>query len=294
MATQQKMQSGANGRTEGFDFEDLLEEIFNATGHSGLKIVPAKQMVEGIVAKTARNKNDKVIESASPADGLSIKNPKTSGTPIQMQIILKKKLLARLGMIEPVPQGVLDFFDLFFGTPDTDKFREDCARLGVNYDALEYQHERRRNRALWDSIPKKLSNAFLKYFNKEEIKREILEVVLKRGVTALRGSEFMIWCDSSVAGKSNPAHLAAFRIDTLIDQIISAKFKWTPKLHQGRRSTVYLGPLGLQMKGSGSGQDYHNPQFRMSLNSAIRECPSVPVFRGDYRTIFPSLENLPK
>lgn len=289
MATQQKIQSGADGRTAGFEFEDLLESVFNEAKYKDLKITHAKQIVEGSIAPTATNKNDKILQTSGKRWGLSIKNPKTSSTTIQMQIIYKEKLLAQLGTVKPVPQAVSDFFDLFFGG----NLEEDCARLGVDYDALEYDNEQRRDRALWDSVPTDLREAFLDYFNDEEIKREVLEVVLKRGVTALDGSDFMVWCDSSVAGKSNPEHLVGFRIDSLIDEICK-RYSWEPNYHKGICSAVYLGPINLQMKGSGKGKSYHSPQFRMSLSNAIRLCPKVRMYRGSCLSILPYLPALPK
>jgi len=289
MATQQKIQSGADGRAEGFAFEQTLKDIVNEANYEDLIVVDAKQIVKGSIASTATNKNDLIMESTKGSYGISVKNPKTTSTTIQMQIIYKEKLLAQLNTVKPVPQDVSDFFDLFFGG----NLEEDCARLGVDYEALEYDNERRRNRALWDSVPAKLRKAFLDYFSDEEIKREVLEVVLKRGVTALGGSDFMVWCDSSVDGKSNPENLVGFRIDSLIDDICK-KYSWKPNYHNGMCSAVYLGPINLQMKGSGKGKSYHSPQFRMSLSNACRLCPNVRMYKGSTLGIVPYLPALPK
>ena len=171
-----------------------------------------------------------------------------------MQIIYKEKLLAQLEKTMPIPEGVREFFDLFFGG----NLKEDCERLGVDYDSLEYENEKRRDRALWDSCPEQYRKAFLDYFNTPLVKREVLEIVLKRGVTALEGSDFMVWCDSSAAGKGNTQNLVAFRIDELIANVCK-NYEWEPSYHCGRCSAIYIGPVALQMKGSGQGKKLSQP-----------------------------------
>ncbi len=289
MATQQKIQSGATGRTEGFEFEETLKDSFNNRNYPGFKIVDAKQVVPGSIASTARNKNDLILESSTSQHGISVKNPKTSSTTIQMQIIYKEKLLAQLNSVKEVPQDVIEFFNLFFGG----NLEEDCQRLGIDYTSLEYKNERRRDRALWDSIPERYKASFLDYFNDPQVKKETLEIVLKRGVTALAGSDFMVWCDSSVAGKSSVDNLVAYRVDSLISDICKS-YTWTPSYHNGICSALYLGPVALQMKGSGKGKSYHSPQFRMSLSAALTKCPKVKVLKGSCHSVVPCLSALPE
>jgi hypothetical protein len=286
MATKQKIMSGATGRAEGFAFEKSLKQNFNDAGFPNMYISEAKQNVEGSIAPRATNKNDLLLNVDDHSFGLSAKNPKTSSTTIQMQIIYKEKLLAQLGKVREVPQDTVEFFNLFFGG----NILEDCSRLGISYEQLGYQHEQRRNRLLWDSIPERYRTSFLEYFNEPAIKRETLETVLKRGVTAQKGSDFMVWCDSSVAGKGNVENVVAFKIDHLINKILS-KFDWEPSFHNNICSALYLGPVALQMKGSGSGKSYHSPQFRMSLNAARKKC-RVPMLKGTCLQVLPLLSIL--
>jgi len=287
-----KQEAGAKGRAEGYEFEEAIIECINAADCSGIIATKAKQIVRGNIAPTATSKSD--IEVLSPNRvkpyGVSIKNPKSNGTTIQMQVIKELKLLAQLGKVKETPEDVVEFFNLFFGDKCSQKFQSDCDRLGVDYDSLDYEHEQRRQRAVWDSIPVNLRGAFLSYFNDIAIKREILEVVFKRGVTATDGVDFMVWCQSSLAGKSNADKLVGYPVDVLIDEICSS-YEWEPNYYNGRASAIYLGPLALQMKGSGGieKENYHNPQFRASLSKVLEVLPPDVVVIAPAGEIMPTL-----
>ena len=287
-----RQKAGSKGRKEGYKFEDTIMEAINKADCNGIVASKAKQNVRGTIAEKATNKSD--IEISNPNSdtpiGISIKNPKSDSTTIQMQIIKKEKLLDQLNKVKLVPQDVKDFFSLFLGNKSGQVFKSDCDRLGVDYDSLDYQEERRRHRALWDSIPAKYCDAFLSYFNDIAIKREILEVVFKRGVTASDGVSYMVWCQSSLAGKSNADNLVGYPVDVLINEVCN-NFEWEPNYHKGRASAIYLGPLALQMKGSGGieKENYHNPQFRASLNKVLEVLPESVVVKARAAEIMPAL-----
>jgi len=207
-------------------------------------------------------------------------------------------------------------------------FKENCGKFGVDYDSLDPRWEQKRDRAYWDSIPLKYREAFLDYLNDSEVKKETLETVIKKGVTTLPGSDIMLWCDSSVSGKGSLRHTVAFDIDKLVESICKHEWrpyyskpksysyeeegeKKEEKQKNGRWdvtvekvkvtkvkvsypedaqecTVLHLGPITLQMKGSGrekSPAAYHSMQFNTSLE-ALRShceshCPEAMIHEGD-------------
>jgi len=316
----EKSLSGKKGRDEGYLFEEQVVEAINEAPYK-VTATHAEQLVESAVSSRRPTKNKSDIEVSSPKRdtpiGTSIKNPAPRGS-IQIQVINRKNLLAQLDTIKKVPKEVEEFCNLFFGGNLEDDYR----RLGIDhYGLLDFQWERRRDRAWWDSIPQEYQEAFLDYFNDSEVKKETVKTVIKKGVTTLPGAEIMLWCHSSVAGKGKTEHTVAFEIDKLVESI--CKHEWLTNHERPKSfdindhvehvfkqaghewcdeyklngpykvkvsypdkasecSGLHLGPITLQMKGSGKKRSatYHSMQFNASLNAILLACPEAVIHKG--------------
>jgi hypothetical protein len=222
----EKSLSGKKGRDEGYLFEEQVAEAINEAPYE-VTATPAEQLVESAVSSRRGTKNKSDIEVSSPKMdtpiGISIKNPARAGSGIQIQIINRRNLLAQLNTIKEVPKDVEEYCNLFFGGNLEDDYR----RLDIDhydYGLLDFQWERRRDRAYWGSIPQEHQEAFLDYFNDSEVKKETVKTVIKKGVTTLPGAEFQLWCNPSVAGKGKVDYIVAFDIDKLVESI--CKHEW--------------------------------------------------------------------
>jgi len=271
--------AGEKGRSEGYLFEEQVAEAINEAPYE-VTATHAEQLVESAVSSCRRTKNKSDIEVSSPKMdtpiGISVKNPAKLTTSIQIQVINRRNLLAQLNTIKEVSKDVKECCNLFFGG----NLEDDCRGLGIDYDLLDFESERRRDRALWDSIPLKYREAFLDYFNDSEVKKETVKTVIKKGVTTLPGAEFQLWCNSSVAGKGKVEHIVAFNIDKLIQSI--CENDWQPNYYNGACSGLHLGPITLQMKGSGKKRSagYHSMQFNASLSAILLACPQAVIHKG--------------
>ena len=258
--------AGAKGRSEGLAFEVELIEMFNT-------VIPnvshaATQSVASTSGGTCRSKTDILVDGES----YSIKNPGKSSASIQIMVTALHKFLESYNADEDTRNA----FKLFLGL--SNGFGKLLKENKIKESDLNYNDELRRQRVKFSSLSQYSRDAILSFLNKN--KRDIVDIVVRRG-WADDSKDFankMIWCDSSVHQKSDVEHLCLFDSEEVINTICEYDWEVRP-----RQTVLYLGPLTLQMKGSGKGEAYHYPQFNCSLNDLRRA--EIVSFEGDYKQI---------
>ena len=257
---------GEKSRAEGHDYEDVVADNFNQCGL--LSRVISNEKVSGILDSKTTAKSDVNIRERL---GLSVKNPQKSSSSIQMMIMPQRSMIKFLNPTDEVTKYV----KLFFGGKH---FEQVCNDVGVHYNSLDFDQEARRSRCLHTSIPGNIQGAFLEYMNRDNIKKLIVTTVLKKGFCSeeTHWADKMLWSDSSEeGGKSNTKHVYLCDIEELIENI--CENEW---IIRDSNSVWELGPLTLQMKGSGKkrGSSYHSLQFNMSLNDLRNKCENMENF----------------
>ena len=267
---------GNISRSEGLAYEELLLELLNSTVKNStyMPVIDAKKC-DDIFGKKTTTKADGMLVDAK-TKGISIKNPQKSSSSIQVFIPSKDKLIAALENVLTMPQEVKNYLELWLGQQSQEELFEVCKKMGVEPDGLDYKDEVRRMRLKHSSIPEVYQIAFRQYINDPIIKSELFDLSFSKGFckNKVNHAEYMLWCDSTKGGKGTTSHLSVCKMSELKNKVM--KFDWVIRDSQ----TVWaLGPLTLQMKGSGkkSGASYHSPQFNASLNDLKKHCPDVFV-----------------
>jgi len=245
-----KKSSGEKGRSEGYQYEKQLMDAFNNI-IPGIAI-PAEQSVLSVFDGYRTTSKADIIINGDP---YSIKNPGRSSSSIQVMVTAAENFFLSLS----VNPETMNAFKLFFGLPEgfLDLLRENEIKEG----ALIQDSEIRRKRLKFSSLPPSAQKSLLSFLNKN--KRAIVEVVFRQGWAkeSKHYANKMIWCDSSVDGKGNVDNLCLFDMDEVIEKI--CQHTWRVRKSE---TVIDLGPLTLQMKGSGKGRAKHYPQFNTSLN----------------------------
>ena len=268
------MSYGEKGRVEGYGYEKIIEA--NANSYSKNSSRPSKQGVESILGGTTTSKSDTSINSHN----ISIKNPGRSGASIQMFVTSQKNIFKGCACDNP-DIGIAS--KLFFGTPDEEEFENLLVQYEIKKEELSYNEETRRRRLKFFSLPQKHQSVLLEFLNTN--KRHLVECALRKGWAKDPQSyaDFMLWSDSSVGGKSSLEHMCLFDIEDVIDKVCEHDWAIRPS------ETVFeLGPLTLQMKGSGKGMSKHNFQFKASLDG-LRGA-GIPYISGNSNHMFAHLE----
>jgi len=244
MATQAQIDGGLRGRDEGHDFEKTVR--LNKNGRF------PSDMLDIWGERTTTSKTDVVTEDYN----YSIKNSQTS-TQIQVCSVNR---FCRLFNID---DNLKIQFDQFFGNhgyfKDQNLFKEHCEKVwGIDTRYLSQKYEIRRNRVLGSNLTN--SQSMVDWF--QENIRSVLEFVFKTSFNNPANTETIanrvLWTKEKDCYESR----SEFDIDPLINKIAeSAIVRIRPN-----GSVVELGPVTLQMKGSGkTAALYHNMQFKGSL-----------------------------
>jgi len=268
------MSYGEKGRVEGYGYEKIIEA--SANSYSKNSSCPSKQGVESILGGTTTSKSDTSISDHN----ISIKNPGRSGASIQMFVTSQKNILKGCGC-NNLDVGIAS--KLFFGTPNEEEFENLLIQCGVKKEKLSYNEEIRRKRLKFFSLPEKYQVSLLTFLNKN--KKHLVECALKKGWAKdpQTYADFMLWSDSSVGGKSSLDHMCLFDMRDVIDKV--CEYDWSIRSSE----TVFeLGPLTLQMKGSGKGMSKHNFQFKASLDDLRGS--GIPHVSGNSKEVFSHLE----
>lgn len=245
-ATQAQINGGKVGRAS-IEYEEYIADIFSGQqlgthlGHWGQKKTTSKTDV------TTKYLN------------LSIKNPAGPSTSTQIQVASVNRFCRLLQ-----PAGCIKTkIDQFCGNhgiyKNQELFEQHCKNVwSINPYKLDSEKELRRGRLLIPSIPN--SNWMVNWFQSN--RRKILEFVFATGFnnTANQATiaSHILW-----SKKKNSKDFEVIEISGLIDSIVD---KAVAKVRPSG-SVIELGPITIQMKGSGkSASAYHNIQFNASLN----------------------------
>lgn len=249
-----KKKSGEMGRCEGYRYEKELAAALN-------RLFPdiAREAEQSVLSRFDGYKTTSKADIVINEEPCSIKNPGRSSSSIQIMVTSAENFFLSLGTNAETMNSFRLFFGLHEGFPDL--LRENK----IENHRLSYDSELRRQRLKFSSLPSGAQKSLLSFLNKN--KRDIVEVVFRQGWAkeSKHHASKMIWCDSSAAGKSSVDNLCLFDMGEVIEKI--CQHTWQVRKSE---TVIELGPLTLQMKGSGKGRAYHYPQFNTSLNDLQR------------------------
>ena len=269
------MSYGEKSRAEGYKYEDLVVERAN-------------QLYENSAVKTGDDFHERTYESKKGTKSktdlvfrdktVSLKNPGKDSASIQMFITTQNVVTEALNLEGTDVEAAIK---LFFGTPYKEDFEKLLVECGIEKEALQWKHETRRQRLLFSSLPRQKQSALLSFF--ENNKRCLVECALQKGwaKNPKAHAGFMLWSKSSASGKSSLDNMCLFDMKDVINK--TCKHDWVVRPSQ---SVLALGPLTLQMKGSGNKKtwSYHDLQFNTSLNDLKKH--GIPYISGSSKYIF--------
>jgi hypothetical protein len=269
--------AGRTARAEGLEFEDMIISLINES--QSLPMASGTEKVVDINNSKTVPKPDLHLlnEEGMPQIGISVKNPGRRSSSIQMMIVGLGRFCAAMryrGII--VPPKARMCLSLFIGDGYKD-FESSLRRAGIAKWKLDYDTELRRFRCLWSSIPHQHRASLLDFFGSYKVKKALLEIVLKQGMASagpMHEAGWMLWSDGP--GKSDLNSVSAYTTDALIEAAASEEWEIRPS-----NSVLQLGPLTLQMKGSGNkkGSSYHSLQFNASLSDIAKF--GIPMVSGN-------------
>lgn len=258
-ATAKQVAAGEKGRSSGLKFEESICENY------GGKFLP-KGKVKSIHGKKTDNKTDVIAGSQR----LSIKNPKSISTSTQIHItsvaIFAKKFSIEEGSLLYIA------FQMFFGAyPELFKngrFKDSPDyfiklvrnKLVLNPDLLCCHQELRRARILFNNLTN--GDLIIKFI--QENIREIVDMCFRSGMIHPSESDSMathvVW--SNIKDDINDFEI--INIQDILDSTDTWKVSVRPS-----QSVIEIGPITLQMKGSGKNSSYHAMQFNVSLSALL-------------------------
>jgi hypothetical protein len=204
----------------------------------------------------------------------SLKNPGKESSEIQMQITSLSNLIAsvraRLGSLFEHRQA-LTALEIWIGVGKetesnggallTEEFQRMCEDHLVDYESLS-DFEKSHGRVYSGTLSQDKFDALEKLVNDKAFRNALATVVFSEGIITpeeiekhpeLR-ADYMVW---------KPKNSSEYTVLSIAD-VIKAVVESEPAVIN--RTTVYLGPLQFQKKGSGMGTSYNNIQFNASLN----------------------------
>lgn len=268
------MSYGEKGRSEGHKYEDLVVERAN-------------QLYENSAVKTGDNLCKRAHESKTKTrsktdlvflgKNISLKNPGKDSASIQMFVTTQKVFTEAFNLKGTDIEVALR---LLYGTPYEEEFERLLVECGIEKEDLDWENEVRRKRLLFSSLPQQKQTDLLSFF--ENNKRSLVESVFKKGWSKdfKAHADFMLWSESSVAGKTSLDHMCLFDMKEVINKI--CEYDWFVR----PSAVLVLGPLTLQIKGSGNKKtwSYHDLQFNASLNDLKKH--GIPYISGNSKYIF--------
>lgn len=258
MATKAQIQGGKTGQAS-IKFENLVSSKKNGT-----KPIDQKDIWGG---PPTTAKTDVVADY-----NYSVKNPGSASTSTQIQVCS----VDRFCKLFNISGDLKVKFDQFFGNgPNFFKdseykeiFENHCRNIwGIDPSGLDSEKEIRRNRLLFSSI--KDNTAILQWF--QENMEKVLEFVFKTSFNDPKNKDVIANRILWTREKDDYDSKVEMDIDPIIKNIVS-KTKVAIRDHKRHgQSVIEIGPITLQMKGSGEyASGYHSMQFNASLNSIIK------------------------
>jgi len=260
MSINARQTGGKLGRDEGFEFEQRLRESISGKDVAwGIDIFNEKKTTPKTDLISVRKVNRRNI-----TENISLKNPQTISTSVQIQICS----VDRFNRLFKTPQQIVDIMNPFFGNDpllstkegykSNPQFKNLCNKWSVKYTNLNANDEVRRCRVFGSNIPQ--FKDFLIWINQN--KRQISEFVLSTGFNNPTKHPETIADTIMFASKKNDLNsIEKFAISDVINKIATNA---EVKLRKSG-TVIEIGPMTLQMKGSGKGAPYHYMQFNMSL-----------------------------
>lgn len=275
MATENQKSAGKKGRNDGFEYEKNLAKTIEDLGYLAREY--PQYHASKVGNRMSRSKTDISLSDSTCHKNLSVKNPKSHSTSIQIQIAPRNTVNDILSLETELSQDYLEFCDLFFGGKDVELH---ASAAGIDFESLDYESERRRMRLKTSSIPESVTTGALEFMNRRDVKSTILRIILSEGnVSSTEAyANKMLWCDTRGHGKGNLKEAIVVDIPTLVESI-SQKYEWEI---QPSETVLKMGPITLQMKGSGGtgSSSYHSLQFNASIRDIISDCPESIIHEG--------------
>ena len=249
MTTEAQIEGGRRGRNSGYAFEPIVMSKKNGWEPTNMLDIWGERITT--------SKTDVITENYN----YSIKNTERSSTSTQIQVCSVNRFCRLFGITGTLKTQ----FDQFFGNhgffKDQDLFKEHCQNVWrIDTDTLNFKDEIRRNRLLFNNVP---NNQDITTWFQNNLK-SVMEFVFKNSFNNPDNIDTIanrvLWTNK----KDDYNTRAEFDIDPLINSIVN---KAIVKVRSSQ-SVIEIGPVTLQMKGSGrSASAYHNMQFNASLNA---------------------------
>lgn len=267
------MSYGEKGRAEGYDYEDLIVERANQLYENSAVKTGDEHYPRTFGSKGTKSKADFKFHEKT----ISLKNPGKNSASIQVFITTQNVVTEAFNL---EGSDIEIAIKLFFGTPDKEEFERLLVECEIEKEDLDWKNEFRRQRLLFSSLPKQSQSALTSFF--EDNKRYLVECALQKGwaKNPKAHAGFMLWSESSVSDKSSLDNMCLFDMEDVINKI--CEYDWVVR---PRQSVLALGPLTLQMKGSGNKKSwsYHNLQFNASLSDLKKH--GIPYISGSSKYI---------
>lgn len=253
-ATQAQIDGGKTGR-ESIEFENVVAENKNG--------VLMEDALDIWGQRITKSKTDVLTENHN----YSVKNPEKASTSTQIQVCSVDRFCRLFG----VSGNLKTQFDQFFGNhgffknigKDKGKFEQHCiSQWNIDPSKLHPKNEIHRNRLLLSSIEE--GDKLVDWFqdNIESVLTFVFKTSFNDPTNIDAIADTILWVEK----KNDYSSKVEIDIDTLIDSIVSTA---TVKIRNNKRygqSVIEIGPITLQMKGSGkTASAYHNMQFNASL-----------------------------
>jgi len=287
-------EAGNKGRIEGLEYESLVIDRVNTTQKlpfCAVKVCRVQDIREGKYTTKAKPDCHILSEEGARITGVSIKNPRTRGVSIQMMIVSLSRFCSAMeyrGL--PVPPQVRTCLSLFVGDGFKD-FDSSVSKAGISEGTLDYDTEVRRSRCLWSSIPQRYRDSLWAFFGNYDVKKATMDIVLKQGMSSrdpAHNADWMLWSDGK--HKSDLDNVCVYKTDALINAIALQVWNIRPS-----NSVLEIGPITLQMKGSGGKKttSYHSLQFNASLSDIERyESLGLSIIRGNCPDVFAEMAEI--
>lgn len=248
-----KQLSGVIGRQTGLDFEEALEQKFSGRTPEDKKDIWGE-------SKT-RSKTDLIVGSKN----YSIKNPKLPSTSTQVQVCSADRFHRLFNPPMAIQQGINKFVGNHPKLLTTSGYKgnsevmtEVCLAWGIDPKTLNSNSEFRRSRLLANNIDN--MEDVTTWFSENIV--SIFNFALATSFNDPKNTDTIadtIWWSSK---KNSTEDIREFKISDILRKVEKNAEVSISK----NKSVIKMGPMTLQMKGSGTGSAYHNMQFNMSLN----------------------------
>ena len=243
---------GELGRASGLQFEEKLKVKHSCTYPIDQKDIWGE--------KITKSKADLLNGS----NRFSVKNPKSENTSIQVQVCSAN----RFNRLFNPPENVKIALNQFVGNHsklltiegykrNPKALQEACADWNISTINLSNTQELNRGRLLTNNIASISDLIDWLNNNVEEIYRFVLSTSFNNPSNTNVIANKIWWARK----KNDENSVVEFDIEEIITK---AKNNATVSVRDSK-SVICIGPITLQMKGSGKGAAYHNMQFNLSL-----------------------------